>query len=215
MKLPAGLLILSLSAWGCGGTEVPTAPSEPTGASLAEEAAVAESELQSSPCQPKEAILITFNGDTHSAALMLTDKPGACRRFQENRQARWERGILFELGKADGYTEDPLEANALPLDTGYYKRVHHDDTSAGPFQDRWTILFTTERDGQCNNVSTFGPSRTGGVLVHSLDLRAGGRAVGVYNASFGTDPVRKYLGAFNATVCDIRIEDIPPVPTCE
>ena len=215
MKLPAGFLILSLCTWGCGGTEVPASLHEALESSSAQDAALVESELQSSAFQPQEAILITLHGDPLFAALLLTDTPGACRRFQENRQARWEKGLFFELGKADGYTEDPFEANALPLDAGLYKVVPHDDTSAGPFQDRWSIVFTTERDGECRNLSTLGPERIGGIFLSSLDMGASGGARGGYTVAFGPRPVRTRIGTFNATLCDIRIEDIPPVPTCE
>ncbi len=215
MKLPAGLLLLSLSTWGCGGTEVPGSLHGALASSSAQDAALSESDLQSSAFLPREAVLITLEGDPHFAALMLTDKPGACLRFQENRQARWEKGLVFELGKADGYTEDPFEANALPLDAGLYKVVPHDDTSSGPFQDRWSIVFTADRDGECRNRSSLGPARAGGIYLSSLDMSATGGARGGYTVAFGSNPVRTRLGTFNATPCDIRIEDIPLESTCE
>ncbi len=211
MKLPASLLVLSLSAWGCG-NEVP-APSEEAAAPSTRSEALSPDELQASLFHPREAILLSFNGDTRSGALIVTNTPGACARFQQGKLARWEKAIAFELGKADGYTEDPFEANALPLDAGYYDAVHHDDTSSGPFEDRWTITFATERDGECNNTSTLGSAKSGGVLFQSLDLGTGGQ--GAYFVSFGTASGQQRFGAFSATPCIIRIEDIPPVFTCE
>jgi hypothetical protein len=211
MKLPASFLLLSLSFWGCG-TEVPSADAQPESPAAQPEAITSGAE-QANLFHPREAILISFEGETHFGALMLTDKPGACERFQQGRLARWEKGITFELGKADGYTEDQLEANALPLDAGFYDVVHHDDTSSGPFEDRWSIVFTVERDGACNNTGTLGPAQGGGAYFQSLDLSAGGQ--GAYYVSFGAPSPQQRFGAFNATPCVIRIQDIPPEYTCE
>ncbi|WP_164010178.1 hypothetical protein [Pyxidicoccus trucidator] len=215
MNRSASLLILSLSAWGCG-TEVATPSSSEVAEVLAKQGvSLSNEELQASLFHPREAILLTLNGDNRSALLMLTDKPGACARFKQGKIAPWEKGITFELGKADGYTEDWAEANALPLDAGFYKVVHHDDTSAGPFQDRWTIVFTAERDGQCNNTSTLGSAQSGGVFLQSLDLGASGGGQGAYYVSFGATASQQRFGAFEATPCHINIEDLPPVFTCE
>ncbi|NMO13951.1 hypothetical protein HPC49_08835 [Pyxidicoccus fallax] len=204
-KLPVSLLVLSLSAWGCGEADVAASP-----ASVEQ----TEQELQARAFNPREVILLSFSGDTHSAALMITDTPGACARFQQGKRARWEKVLTFELGKADGYTEDPMEANALPLDKGFYKVVHHDDTSAGPFQDRWSIVFNTERDGECNNTSTLGSAQGGGVYLQSLDLSSTGGGRGAYHVSFGSGAAQRF-GVFEATPCVINIEDLPPVFTCE
>ncbi|MFP2911294.1 hypothetical protein ACLESD_40980 [Pyxidicoccus sp. 3LFB2] len=214
MKRSASLLVLSLSAWGCG-TEV-----EPLSHDVAEVLAtqgvsLSSEEQQARLFQAKEAILLSINGDTHSALLMLSDKPGACARFKQGKLAPWEKGIIFELGKADGYTEDPAEAYALPLDAGFYKAVFHDDTTAGPFQDWWTISGTMERDGQCNNTSTLGSAKAGGVLLQSLDLGPSGGGQGAYFVSFGPEASQQRLGTFNATPCIVNIEELPSEFTCE
>jgi hypothetical protein len=214
MNRSTSLLLLSLSAWGCG-TEVAAPSSEVAEVLATQGVSLSNEEQQERLFQPKEAILLSINGDNRSALLMLSDKPGACARFKQGKLAPWEKGIVFELGKADGYTEDWAEANALPLDAGFYKAVHHDDTSAGPFQDRWTIAGTAERDGQCNNTSTLGSAKAGGVLFQSLDLGPSGGGQGAYYVSFGPAASQQRLGTFNATPCPINIEEFPPVFTCE
>ncbi|MCP3138063.1 hypothetical protein [Pyxidicoccus xibeiensis] len=214
MKLQASLLVLSLSVWGCG-TDVATPPTSGEVAEVPSQQgeSLTSEELQASGFHPREAILLSFDGDPRFGALMITDTPGACARFQQGKLARWEKGITFELGKADGYTEDQMEANALPLDAGFYKVVHHDDTSSGPFQDRWTIVFTTERDGACNNTSTLGSALNGGVYLHSLDMSTGGGGEGAYYVSFSSQQQR--FGVLEATRCMIDIEELPPEFICE
>ncbi|MFP2926900.1 hypothetical protein ACLESO_17210 [Pyxidicoccus sp. 3LG] len=216
MKRPASLLVLSLSLWGCGSDVAAPPAAGELSKVISQKASPSgtESQATGSGFHPREAVLISF-GDTRSAALMLTDTPGACARFQQGKLARWEKAIAFELGKADGYTEDPFEANALPLDAGFYDAVYHDDTTAGPFEDRWTIVFTTERDGQCNNTSTLGSAQHGGVYFQSLDLSVTGGAQGGYFVGFGSTGSQQRFGIFDAEPCVIDIGQIPPEFTCE